>query len=180
MKHIHVDEEIETDCLALRSLTCSMRRRAEQRRVERHQDILLNAAIYKTSTRDLRVNVQHGCSDSPFLLVYLYFLSSSVLPRLPLLPRRQTVALTHFTVKSSITRFLLFFFVSFSSTHLCVLNSIIINIVQNVTKKMYTWFFCVSIQGRQKRITMFTSVRPYPPILSSNQDSQTTATIALK
>lgn len=31
-------------------------------------------------------------------------------------------------------------------------------------KKMYTWFFvCFSIQGRQKRITTFTGVRPLPP-----------------
>ncbi len=36
-------------------------------------------------------------------------------------------------------------------------------------KKMYTWFFvCFSIQGRQKRITTFTGVRPLPhPHLTS-------------
>lgn len=36
-------------------------------------------------------------------------------------------------------------------------------------KKMYTWFFvCFSIQGRQKRITTFTGVRPlpHPPLTS--------------
>lgn len=77
----------------------------------------------------------------------LYFLAP-LIPRRKFFPptHRQTGALTHYTVKSSITHF------SF-----CVLNSININIVQNVMKKNVHLICCVSIQGRQKQRTTFTS-----------------------
>lgn len=76
----------------------------------------------------------------------LYFLAP-LIPRRKFFPptHRQTGALTHYTVKSSITHF------SF-----CVLNSININIVQNVMKKNVHLICCVSIQGRQKQRTTFT------------------------
>lgn len=72
--------------------------------------------------------------------------SSALIPCRKFAPHRQTGALTHYTVKSSITHF------SF-----CVLNSININIVQNVMKKNVHLICCVSIQGRQKQRTTFTS-----------------------
>lgn len=79
-------------------------------------------------------------------------------------PHRQTVALTHYTVKSSITRFLF----CFSSTHLCVLNSIIINIVQNVTKKNVHLVFWVFLYTRQAEADYYVYRRlspssPRPP-----------------
>lgn len=85
-------------------------------------------------------------------------------------PHRQTVALTHYTVKSSITRFLF----CFSSTHPCVSNSVIINIVQNVTKKNVHLVFWVFFYTRQAEADYYVYRRsspsspPPPPHLLSH------------
>lgn len=71
-------------------------------------------------------------------------------------PRRQKFPLTHYTVKSSITRF-------FNSPRVLNFNHYK-HCSKCYEKKCTLGFVSFSIQGRQKRITTFTSVIPPTPL----------------
>lgn len=84
-------------------------------------------------------------------------------------PRRQTVALTHYTVKSSITRFFYFcgFFFFFSSTHLCVFKfDRYKHCSKCYEKKCTLGFLCVFLYkaGRSGLLRLPAFV-PSPPLL---------------
>lgn len=79
--------------------------------------------------------------------------------------RRQIFALTHYTVKSPITHFQLS----------CVLNFNHYKHCSKCYEKKCTLGLCFSIQGRQKRITTFTS--PSPPPQAPLSEPQNTPTL---